>query len=164
MENIDTWVSDKLIDILGYTDKTVVGFIVSIAKKHKEPKSFLEALKTCDVPINPSTELFARDLLAKMPKTAPTGPTFTQQMKTQEKKTVDFLKKNDSYKLVLDDPEPEEKSKSSKSEKSSEIDSKKRKIRSKEKSAVEEQEEEDRLKAAEKKAKVEETDEEKYER
>ena len=106
---------------------------------------------------NDKTSTFANELLFKLPRVS-SAPQISQS-KTQEKNKVEFLKKNESYKLVVE--EESDLKKSSKKEDNMEINSiqdKKRKhIRTKDKSAVQEQDEEEKVQA-EKKAKVEEID------
>lgn len=166
MSSINTWVSDQLHDLLGFSDPSVVNYVVAIAKKHSDTKSLLEALERCEIPNNSSTSAFAEQLLVRVPRSS-SNSTPAPSTKSQEKKKVDFLKKNDSYKLILDD-EPDIKKTVKKEDvkmESASTDKKRKHIRTKEKSAVEEQDEDERIQA-EKRAKIEpiEDEEAKFER
>jgi pre-mRNA-splicing factor ATP-dependent RNA helicase DHX16 len=164
---LNNWVSDNLVDILGYTDKTLVDYVLAIAKKSpNDPKKFLEHLSKCDVPITSTTERFADELLRRIPNSGASA--IKAAVIAEEKKKIDFLKKNQSYTLLLDDEEPTEKVKAAKSDQGKEhkdkssVEGKKRKqIRTKKaiSSAPDEEEEE----PPDKRPKSEEDAEAKYE-
>src|SRR5690554_5952036 len=98
MGSLSDWVSDNLHDIVGFTERQMVDFVIAIAKKNTKLDEFLESLKACDVPITPKTEEFAKELLAKIPRQQQ-QPSRAQ---LEEQQKIDYLKKNESYTLVLD--------------------------------------------------------------
>ena len=50
MGDLTTWVSDKLHDLLGYSDPSVVNYVLAIGKKHSDKESLYDALVRCDLP------------------------------------------------------------------------------------------------------------------
>lgn len=154
MANVNTWISDKLHDIVGYTEPTMVDYIVAIAKKATDQNSLFQSLTSCDLPPNEKTKAFAQELFTKIPKGNQLPK--AMQFKEIEKQKMEFLRKNESYQLVSMDDE-DSKSDDSKKEK------KRKNIRVKETSVIDEVEET----PPEKKPKTDEpqeTDEAKYEK
>src|SRR5690606_39019327 len=119
----------------------------------------LESLKACDVPITPKTEQFAKELLGKIPRQQQ-QPSRAQ---LEEQQKIDYLKKNESYKLVLDqDTDTESLPKIRKEPRDKE---KKRKhIRTTKASTIEDEEEPEEIPEKKPKLTEEETEEEKAER
>ncbi|KAM9985810.1 hypothetical protein ACTFIZ_002108 [Dictyostelium cf. discoideum] len=110
-ESIKNWVSDKIFDILGYRESTMVDYIIALSKKAKDVNSFISTLTEQDFPINSNTKSFAQELLNKSQQkiqnitssssSSSTLPSSTLS-KDKEKEKIEFLKKNKSYKLVID--------------------------------------------------------------
>ena len=65
--SLNGWVSDKLLDILGYSESSIVDFVIAIAKKSKDTSSLLSSLENCGVPISEKTRSFAVDILNRVP-------------------------------------------------------------------------------------------------
>ncbi|KAG5180936.1 P-loop containing nucleoside triphosphate hydrolase protein [Tribonema minus] len=99
---VNRWVSDKLHDILGYSDNTTAQFITALAKRATSADALVEQLADNDVPVNDSTRSFARELLMKVggaaarpaQPAAPRGPT-----------QAELLAASKSYGLLLSDDE-----------------------------------------------------------
>lgn len=108
-EQLRHWVSDNLQEIVGFSEKTVVDYVLAIAKKHvgsTNQNTFLEALSRCEIPVNAQTQKFAKELLAKLPKgRGVTAPSQADQRKLQDKQKIELLKKNESYKLIAEEEE-----------------------------------------------------------
>lgn len=66
--SLQTWVRDQLIDILGFSEQTIVDFVIAIAKKAKDTSSLVDSLQKCDLPVNDKTKSFASELLSRVPK------------------------------------------------------------------------------------------------
>ena len=79
MAALNTWVRDQLIDILGYSESSIVDFVVAIAKKNTDLNKFLDSLEKCDVPVNDKTRRFAVELLGKVPRSSQVGPSQVSQ-------------------------------------------------------------------------------------
>lgn len=100
--SVQTWVSDSLHDIVGYSDAVVVEYVLGVAKTAASEKMLLEKLSEYDVPVNDKTRAFARDLLQKLPgratSTTKKGPS------EADRQALALLKKNAAYQLVDDEP------------------------------------------------------------
>ncbi|EAL64503.1 DEAD/DEAH box helicase [Dictyostelium discoideum AX4] len=112
-ESIKNWVSDKIFDILGYRESTMVDYIIALSKKAKDVNSFISTLTEQDFPINSNTKSFAQELLNKSQQkiqnitsssssSSSTSLSSSSSSKDKEKEKIEFLKKNKSYKLVID--------------------------------------------------------------
>jgi len=98
---LNTWVSDKLVDILGFTDKSIVDYVIAIAKKTTDVPTFVESLKKCDMPMNTKTESFATELLAKIPK----GSSSTTKKATKVDDNNNSKRKLSNLKDLVDEEE-----------------------------------------------------------
>src|SRR5690242_13337941 len=113
--SVETWVSDNLHDIVGYTDGVVVEYVLGVARTATSEKGLLEKLAEFDVPVTDKTRAFARTLLQKLP--GRTAATARRGPSEADRQALALLKKNAAYQLV--DAEPAaaprmDKSKSSK--------------------------------------------------
>lgn len=67
MSSLDTWVSDKLHDILGISDKYISQYLIGLCKKSSSSDGFVEKLReTGAVDINTNTLQFAKELWEKV--------------------------------------------------------------------------------------------------
>ena len=65
MSDLNAWVKNQLFDVLGFAEKNLVGYTVSLAKKSKSEGDLLGNLAALDVPTNERTKQFARELMAR---------------------------------------------------------------------------------------------------
>lgn len=133
MSFIDTWVKDKLHDILGMSDKYVAEYLINMASKSTSVESFLDKVKetgTIDVDSNFSN--FAHQLWDKVPHQQPKE----RPNRAKEKEVIEMLEKNKTYKLLPDDDDEDYYEQSS--AKNSKADKKRKNIRRKTKSESEE--------------------------
>lgn len=64
---MERWVSDKLYDILGISDKYVAQFLVALAEKSSSPSAFVAKLKETEaVSVNEGVIKFAQELWDKV--------------------------------------------------------------------------------------------------
>jgi hypothetical protein len=64
---LNTWVSDKLHDILGFSDKHTVEYLVSLGRSTKTSESFREKLQGFLGPLDGEVLNFANDLWQRVP-------------------------------------------------------------------------------------------------
>ena len=64
---LNTWVSDKLHDILGFSDKHTVEYLVSLGQSTKTSESFREKLQGFLGPLDGEVLNFANDLWQRVP-------------------------------------------------------------------------------------------------
>ena len=65
MGDLNGWVKNQLFDVLGFSEKSLPGYVLSLAKKAKSERELLGNLGTCGVPANARTAQFVSDLMAR---------------------------------------------------------------------------------------------------
>ncbi|CAN1351274.1 Pre-mRNA-splicing factor ATP-dependent RNA helicase DEAH1 [Linum perenne] len=68
--SLKTWVSDKLISILGYSQGAIVQYIIGLTKEAKSPADIVGKLEELNCPSSSKTRLFAEEIFAKVPRKA----------------------------------------------------------------------------------------------
>lgn len=64
---IETWVNDKLHDIMGISDKLIAQYMIGLATKSSSIDNFIEKLKdTGTIEVDANVEIFARELWGKV--------------------------------------------------------------------------------------------------
>jgi pre-mRNA-splicing factor ATP-dependent RNA helicase DHX16 len=108
MGDVNSWVKNQLFDVLGFAEKNLVGYTVSLAKKSKSESELLSNLAALDVPTNARTKQFARELMARAGGGGGGGrggatraPSATQR---REQEARSMAAKNDTY-AMLKEPE-----------------------------------------------------------
>ena len=71
MASLRVFVNDSLHSILGYTEGSLVDYVIALAKKTKDVPSLVRALHEQDFPAAPQTQLFAAQLFQKIPRETP---------------------------------------------------------------------------------------------
>lgn len=67
MANLEQWVSDRLHDILGLSDRYVSQFMIGTARKASSPEDFVARLEqTGTIDIDQSVAAFAKELFEKV--------------------------------------------------------------------------------------------------
>jgi pre-mRNA-splicing factor ATP-dependent RNA helicase DHX16 len=108
MGDLHRWVSDELHGLLGISERTLVDYVVALARKSKDEASLLSALRDNDIPIDDKSRAFAVNLMKKVPKAednraAERAAKLKQQEKERQAQQVAILKQNTQYTLVEDD-------------------------------------------------------------
>lgn len=99
-----SWVSDKLYELLGLSDKYTAEFLVGLASKAQSSEAFVTKLRdTGAVALNDDVKSFAAQLWQKLPH----KQAGEKQARVQEREMRLQQQKNKSYRL-LPDPEDEE--------------------------------------------------------
>lgn len=137
MAHVETWVSDRLHDILGMSDKHIAKYMVGLAQKSTTKQDLIEKLKnTGTVDVDESMVSFLNELHEKVPhKEIKEKPA-----RAAEREALEIQKKNASYKLLSesdDEPPPVKKPKKEKDSKKH-----KRRLRERRKESSSESEEE----------------------
>ncbi|KAL4646823.1 putative pre-mRNA-splicing factor ATP-dependent RNA helicase DHX16 [Arapaima gigas] len=99
MANLEQWVSDRLHDILGLSDKYVAQFMIGSARRSSGPQDFLSRLQeTGTIDIDARVATFAQELFEKIPrKKEEQRPT-----RVMERQVLEMEKKNRTYTLLED--------------------------------------------------------------
>lgn len=67
MANLEQWVSDRLHDILGLSDRYVAQFMVGLVRKSSNLQDFIVRIKqTGTIDVDQNVERFAQELYAKV--------------------------------------------------------------------------------------------------
>ncbi|XP_033730590.1 pre-mRNA-splicing factor ATP-dependent RNA helicase DHX16-like, partial [Pecten maximus] len=105
MEMLETWVNDKLHDIVGISDKHITQYMIGLAKKAATTDHFVESIKdTGVIDIDTNVLNFARELWGKVPHKIQAE----RLGRKQEREALELQKKNDNYKVLSDDESEEE--------------------------------------------------------
>nr|GEX93641.1 pre-mRNA-splicing factor ATP-dependent RNA helicase DEAH1-like isoform X1 [Tanacetum cinerariifolium] len=103
MGDLKTWVSDKLMSLLGYSQPTLVQYVISLSKKAKSPSDVYNHLKDMGVSSSNDTQAFAEEIFKKVDRKA----TGTNLYKQQEQEAAMLARKQKSYKLLEADDDDE---------------------------------------------------------
>ena len=99
--NFETWVSDGLISLLGYSHPAVVLFVVGLSKEASSPSDLVEKLVNFSVPLSlgDSLHCFAEELFTRVPHKGSEAANFHEE---QVRETV---VEKQRYYTILDDKE-----------------------------------------------------------
>ncbi|KAL0335570.1 UNVERIFIED_CONTAM: Pre-splicing factor ATP-dependent RNA helicase DEAH1 [Sesamum radiatum] len=101
MGDLKTWVSDKLMSLLGYSQPTVVQYVITLSKKASSPPEIVNQLVDLGIPSSTETFVFAKEIFARVEhKTS--GPNLYQQ---QEREAAILARKQKTYKILEADDE-----------------------------------------------------------
>jgi pre-mRNA-splicing factor ATP-dependent RNA helicase DHX16 len=92
------WVQEQLHALVGFSDRNISEYIVSLAAKAKNVPDLLQKVIANDIPDTPETLSFCRQLFAKIPRTVASGGS-----KIVSKKAVsnaDLIRESENYSLV----------------------------------------------------------------
>ncbi|KAK7885945.1 hypothetical protein WMY93_025566 [Mugilogobius chulae] len=99
MAGLEQWVSDRLHDILGLSDRYVSQFMVGLARKSSSAEDFVERLQqTGTIDIDQSVTGFAHELYAKIPQKA----VVEKPSRALEREALAMQRKNQTYTLLED--------------------------------------------------------------
>ncbi|XP_044476789.1 pre-mRNA-splicing factor ATP-dependent RNA helicase DEAH1-like [Mangifera indica] len=95
---LKTWISDELMSLLGYSQPTIVQYIIGLAKQATSPDDFQAKLEEeCDFPKSgDTTQRFAREVFRKVPRRA-SGLNLYQK---QEREAALLARKQKSYTIL----------------------------------------------------------------
>ncbi|PQQ07556.1 pre-mRNA-splicing factor ATP-dependent RNA helicase DEAH1 isoform X1 [Prunus yedoensis var. nudiflora] len=94
--NLKTWVSDKLMTFLGYSQPTVVQYIIGLTKQAKSPADVVGKLVEFGLSSSAETSAFAEDIFARVPRKE-SGLNLYQK---QEREAAMLVKKQKTYSLL----------------------------------------------------------------
>uniref|UniRef100_A0A4W6BZA6 Pre-mRNA-splicing factor ATP-dependent RNA helicase DHX16 n=1 Tax=Lates calcarifer TaxID=8187 RepID=A0A4W6BZA6_LATCA len=99
MANLEQWVSDRLHDILGLSDRYVSQFMIGTARKALSPQDFVTRLEqTGTIDIDPSVIAFAQELFDKIPR----KQVVEKASRAIEREAIEMERKNRTYTLLED--------------------------------------------------------------
>ncbi|KAG7216551.1 hypothetical protein INR49_002038 [Caranx melampygus] len=99
MANLEQWVSDRLHDILGLSDRYVSQFMIGTARKALSAQDFVTRLEqTGTIDINQSVIAFAEELFDKIPR----KQVVEKASRVIERQAIEMERKNRTYTLLED--------------------------------------------------------------
>lgn len=94
--NLKTWVSDKLMSLLGYSQSTIVQYFIELAKQSSSPTQVVDKLVEFGLSSSSETRAFAEEVFARVPhKTA--GLSLYQK---QEREAALLARKQKTYAML----------------------------------------------------------------
>ncbi|KAG9129541.1 hypothetical protein Leryth_023271 [Lithospermum erythrorhizon] len=99
--DLKSWVSDKLISLLGYSQPTVVQYVIGLSKKASSPAEIVSQLDEMGVSSSSELLVFAKEIFARVEHRS-SGPSLYQQ---QQREAVALAKRQKTYQLLEDDDE-----------------------------------------------------------
>lgn len=104
MAELTTWVSDKLHDVLGFSDKYTVEYLIGLARNSTSPESLVQRVSE-GLNVDDKVASFASELWSKLPhKSQPVEHPY----RAKERALVEQREKYMGYALVSDDDDEEE--------------------------------------------------------
>lgn len=104
MAELTTWVSDKLHDVLGFSDKYTAEYLIGLAKTSTNPESLVQRVSE-GLNADDKVASFALELWSKLPhKSQPAEHPY----RAKERALIEQREKYMGYSLVSDDDDDEE--------------------------------------------------------
>ncbi|KAL2922318.1 putative pre-mRNA-splicing factor ATP-dependent RNA helicase DEAH6 [Bienertia sinuspersici] len=131
--NLKSWVSDKLMSLLGYSQPTVVQYVIGLTKHASSPGDVVGKLVEFGLSTSKETRDFAEEIYARVPR----KNSAVNLYQKQEKEAAMLVRKQRTYQLLdADDedddmPVAENKSSASVASESKKLDSRKKRFRRK---------------------------------
>ncbi|XP_042002540.1 pre-mRNA-splicing factor ATP-dependent RNA helicase DEAH1-like isoform X2 [Salvia splendens] len=104
MSELKTWVSDKLMSLLGYSQPTVVQYVITLSKKASSPTEIVNQLVGLGIPSSAETVGFAKEIFARVEHKS-SGPNQYQQ---KEREAAMLARKQKTYTLLEDDDDDDD--------------------------------------------------------
>ena len=96
-----TYVSDKLHELVGISDRSIAEFILGLCTQSKTPADFIDKIKaTGCIDINDKVSLFATDLFGRVPRELSAGEKKRAENRRKEEQALLEQKKNKGFKMV----------------------------------------------------------------
>lgn len=104
MGDLKTWVSDKLMSLLGYSQPTVVQYVITLSKKASSPAEIINQLVELGLSSSAETVGFAKEIFSRVEhKTS--GPNLYQQ---KEREAAMLARKQKTYTILDDDDDADD--------------------------------------------------------
>jgi pre-mRNA-splicing factor ATP-dependent RNA helicase DHX16 len=98
-KEIVRWVQTELHAIVGFSDRNISEYIVSLASKAKSVSELVKKVVANDIPDNPATQQFCRQLFAKLPHSGNAVAKNTGKKSTN----ADLIRESETYGLLGDE-------------------------------------------------------------
>ncbi|KAL0906528.1 hypothetical protein M5K25_025029 [Dendrobium thyrsiflorum] len=98
---LKSWVSDKLMSLMGYSKSVVVQYVIRLSKESSSPTELVGKLVEYGLSSSKDTRLFAEEIFAKVPHKQSGLSSYLKE----EREAIQLAKKQLSYKLLDADDE-----------------------------------------------------------
>ncbi|KAF5183215.1 Pre-mrna-splicing factor atp-dependent rna helicase deah1 [Thalictrum thalictroides] len=137
-KNLKTWVSDKLMSLLGYSQPTLVQFVIRLAKEGSSLANVVGKLVDGGLPSSAETRAFAQELFVKVPRKSAGLSDYLKE----EKEAAMLAKKQKTYQMLDADDDDDDDGEGYQRYQEKKGDSRKRHFRKKEENLDDEDNEE----------------------
>ncbi|KAK7304676.1 hypothetical protein VNO77_42561 [Canavalia gladiata] len=124
-DNLKTWVSDKLMSLLGYSQPTVVQYMIGLSKQARSPDDLVGKLVEFGFS-SMDTRIFAEEIFSRVPHRS----SGINQYQKQEREAAILARKQKTYTILADDNSDDDVDKSTASA-SRKLDNHKKRFRKK---------------------------------
>ncbi|KAI9351564.1 mRNA splicing factor RNA helicase [Zopfochytrium polystomum] len=105
-----TPISDNVLSIYGLSDPSIVDYCLALAKSAKSETKLLASLRSAaDLPDTDAALAFANELYRRVPRDSAASASFAKaaevRRKEDDKRKKDIMKRNEGFKLILDENE-----------------------------------------------------------
>ncbi|XP_073158491.1 pre-mRNA-splicing factor ATP-dependent RNA helicase DEAH1-like isoform X2 [Henckelia pumila] len=104
MGDFTSWVSGKLMSLLGYSQPTVVQYVIMLSKKASSPAQIVNQLTDLGVSSSTQISLFAEEIFARVERKE-SGPNLYEE---REEEGVTLARKQQTYRILESDEVEEE--------------------------------------------------------
>ena len=94
-----TWVSDRLHDVIGLSERNVVDYLMACAKKADSPQALISMVESGGMDVTPDLRAFTDDLWQRLPHAAAL-PMVQRPSAVHNRQLLAERVKNASYKLL----------------------------------------------------------------
>ena len=101
MSELNSWVSDKLHELVGISDRSIAEFLVGLAGKSSDPSQFIEKIRDTEtIDVDDRVSVFATELWGKMPRQQSAGEKRREENRRREREAVDLYSRQSKLGLV----------------------------------------------------------------
>ncbi|KAF3438116.1 hypothetical protein FNV43_RR20872 [Rhamnella rubrinervis] len=101
---LKTWVSDKLMSLLGYSQPAVVQYVIGISKQATSPADMVSKLEEVGLSSSGETRAFAEEMFSRVPRKAATVNLYQKQ----EREAAMLVRKQKDYSILDRDDEDDD--------------------------------------------------------
>ncbi|CAJ1952547.1 unnamed protein product [Sphenostylis stenocarpa] len=103
-DSLKTWVSDKLMSLLGYSQPTVVQYMIGLSKQATSPANLVGKLVEFGISSSTDTHAFAEEIYARVPRKS----SGLNQYQKQEREAVMLARKQKTYTILKADDDSDD--------------------------------------------------------
>ncbi|KAH1264470.1 Pre-mRNA-splicing factor ATP-dependent RNA helicase DEAH1 [Glycine max] len=98
-DSLKNWVSDKLMSLLGYSQPTLVRYMIGLSHQASSPAHLVDKLVEFRIPSSSDTRAFAEEIFSRVPRV----PSSLNQYQKQEREAAILARKQKTYTILKAD-------------------------------------------------------------